>query len=63
MRIVSIAEACERLGVSRSTLYSEARAGRIAIVRFGGRSGVTDTEIERVIAEATTRAKRPLLAA
>ena len=45
-RINSIAETCKRLGVSKSTLYSEARRGRIVIVTFGGRSGVTDAEIQ-----------------
>jgi len=57
MRIVSIKEACERLGVSKSTLYAEARRGKLVIVNFGGRSGVTEAEIARVIAEAEARAK------
>jgi excisionase family DNA binding protein len=64
-RINPIPEACKRLGCSKSTLYSEARRGKITIITFGGRSGVTDAEIERVIAEAEAEArnKRALKAA
>ena len=65
MRINSIDEACQRLGISRSTIYSEARHGRIIIIKIAGRAGVTDAEIERVIAaaEAEARARHPLMAA
>lgn len=64
-RINSIREACKRLGVSPSTLYAEARRGKLTIIKIAGRSGMTDAEIERVIAdaEADARAKRPPLAA
>lgn len=64
-RINSIAETCRRLGVGKSTLYAEARRGKLVIVKIAGRSGVTDAEIERVIAEAEAeaRAKHPAIAA
>lgn len=65
MRINSIRETCKRLGVSRSTLYAEARRGKLIIIKIAGRSGVTDAEIERLVAaaEADARAKHLLLAA
>ena len=52
MRIVRINEACERLGVSRSTLYDMIKRGELRRpVKIGLRAaGLPDNEIEALIA-------------
>ncbi len=48
----TIPQTLKRLGgVSRSTFYAKAREGKIKIIQVLGRSGCTDDEIERVIAQ------------
>ena len=47
--------AAVRLGVSRSYLYREISAGRIAIVKFGTRTLITEAELHRFAAELAQR--------
>lgn len=42
-----INEACDALGISRSKLYSEVKAGRLRMGRFLGRSVIARNELER----------------
>jgi len=49
---VSMAEAADLLGLSRSTIRTLCERGEIASVRLGDRVLVVRTEIERLVAEA-----------
>lgn len=60
MRLLTIREACERLRISRATLYNLARKGKLAFVKIGGKSLVRDDVIHRLIAQGSrARPKRP----
>jgi excisionase family DNA binding protein len=49
--IYPIAEACELLGgIGRTTLYEEAKNGRIRFTKIGSRSFVSHDEIEAYLA-------------
>lgn len=43
-----INDACEALQISRSHLYALASAGRIKLIRIGGRTLVPEAEIDRL---------------
>ena len=45
---LSIADACELLGVSRMTIYRLAKAGKIKITKIGRRSIIKRTEIDKL---------------
>lgn len=47
-----IPEACDRLGIGRTALYSMRAAKQIQFVKLHGRSLVPSREIDRIIAEA-----------
>ncbi len=38
MKLLTIREACERLRISRATLYKLARRGTLTLVKIGGKS-------------------------
>jgi excisionase family DNA binding protein len=46
-----VPEACQALGVCRSTLYKLAGEGKIKLVRIGGRTLVPEVEIDRLAFE------------
>jgi excisionase family DNA binding protein len=50
-RALSIPEACQRLGISRSTLWKYARLGKIKLIRIGGRTLAPSFEIDRLLKE------------
>ncbi len=54
--LVTIPEACSRLGISRSTFYELLYAGRIEAVKIGRSRRVRSSEIERFIADLSTEA-------
>jgi excisionase family DNA binding protein len=59
MKLLTVKEACERLRISRATLYNLAKQGKIAFVKIGGKSLVREGDIDRLIAEGTgARAER-----
>ena len=46
-----INDACAALQISRSHLYALAAAGRIKLIRIGGRTLVPETEVDRLAEE------------
>ena len=44
-------DACDALQISRSHLYTLAAAGKIKIIRIGGRTLVPEAEIDRLAEE------------
>lgn len=53
MRLLTVREACERLRVSRTTLYNLAKKGQLAFVKIGGKSLIRDDAIHRLIAQGS----------
>ncbi len=49
MRLLTVREACERLRISRATLYNLAKNGQLAFVKIGGKSLIRDDVIHRLI--------------
>lgn len=52
-RAYRVPDACRALGVGRSTLYKLASAGKLRLVRIGGRTVVPGNEVERLATEGT----------
>jgi excisionase family DNA binding protein len=46
-----INDACKALGVSRSHIYDLAAAGKLRLVKIGGRTVIPDDEIRRIARE------------
>lgn len=46
----TITSACEMLGISRTRLFGEIKAGRIAAVKLGSRTMLKHAELERYVA-------------
>ena len=46
-----IPEACEALGICRSTLYKLAAQNKLKLVRIAGRTVVPESEIDRLASE------------
>jgi excisionase family DNA binding protein len=42
---------CKRIGISPSTFWKHVAAGKLKVVRFGGRTLVPYTEVERFLRE------------
>jgi excisionase family DNA binding protein len=63
MRLLTVREACERLRISRATLYNLAKDGKITFVKIGGKSLIRDDVIHRLIARGSKRPIRPPRAA
>ena len=51
-----IPEACQRIGVGRSSLYELIKSGQLKTVRICGRTLVPESELQRLLAEAKARA-------
>lgn len=51
-----IADAAERLSISRAYLYEQIAAGRINVVRIGGAVRVPAAELERFVRELQSAA-------
>lgn len=52
-RAYRVPDACRALGVGRSTLYKLASAGKLRLVRIGGRTVVPGNEVNRLATEGT----------
>lgn len=50
-RAYRVKDACRALGVGRSTLYKLAAAGKLRLVRIGGRTVVPGNEVDRLANE------------
>jgi excisionase family DNA binding protein len=48
-----IPEACEALGICRSTLYKLAAQNKLRLVHIAGRTVVPESEIDRLASEGT----------
>ena len=59
MRLLTIQEACERLRISRATLYNLVKNGQLAFMKIGGKLLIRDYVIHRLIAHGSpTQPKR-----
>ena len=54
-----IPEACQRIGISRSSLYELIKGGRVITVRIAGRTLVPESELQRLMLEAKASAVQP----
>jgi excisionase family DNA binding protein len=50
--VVPLATAAELVGLSRASLYALASAGRLQLLRLGGRTLVATTDVQRLLAQA-----------
>ncbi len=50
MRLLTVREVCERLRISRATLYNLVKNGKLRLVKIGGKSLIRDEVIHRLIA-------------
>lgn len=58
VKLHSVPEALSLLGsMGRTWFYSEVGAGRIRVVKLGKRTLVPDSEIQRIIEDAESRAR------
>ena len=62
MTLLSIPEVCQRLSVSRSTIYRVIRSGEIATYKVGSRIRVAETDLDKFIQKAKTANPRVLAA-
>lgn len=53
MKLLTVKEACERLRISRATLYNLVKKGKLSLVKIGGKSLISEEVIDRLIAQAT----------
>jgi excisionase family DNA binding protein len=56
---MTVEEAGKELGISRNTAYQAARAGEIPTIRIGRRLLVPRIALERVLAEAGQKTRKP----
>lgn len=47
-----IPEACQRIGLGRSSLYELIKSGHLKTVRIAGRTLVPESELQRLVADA-----------
>lgn len=47
-----IPDACQRIGVGRSSLYELIKSGQLKTVRIAGRTLIPESELQRLMAEA-----------
>lgn len=52
----NVKDAAARIGISRSRCYELIKSGRIRSITIGGLTLVTETELQRVVAEAAKEA-------
>lgn len=50
-RICGVRETCERLNISRAQFYILSKRQKIRSIKIGGKRGVPESEIERIIVE------------
>ena len=43
-------DACQRLSISRATVYKMVKMGRLRLIKIAGRTLIPDSEIERLAA-------------
>ncbi len=49
MKLLTIREACERLRISRATLYKLVKRGALPLVKVGGKSLITEEAIQKLL--------------
>lgn len=55
MKLLTVKETCERLRISRATLYNLVKTGKLTFVKIGGKSLVREDAVERLITQGTRR--------
>lgn len=45
-----IPDACNRLGIGRSTLYELIKAGEVRVIKIGSRSLIPEADLQKLIA-------------
>mgnify|MGYP001224340264 CR=1 FL=1 len=59
MRLLDVKEACEALGIGRTTLFALRRRGLLRAVKIGRRVLFDPRDLEHFIEEAKKKAARP----
>jgi len=49
MKLLTIPEACERLRISRATLYKLVKRGTLPLVKVGGKSLIKEESLEKLL--------------
>jgi excisionase family DNA binding protein len=49
VRLLTIPEACERLRISKATLYKLVKRGTLSLVKVGGKSLITEEALQKLI--------------
>lgn len=58
MKLLTVKETCERLRISRATLYNLIKSGKLAVVKIGGKSLIREDAANRLVTQGTrTRPK------
>ena len=52
LKVWTVPDAAYQLGTSTPNLYRWIKEGRLSLLRVGGRSFITDAELDRFVAEA-----------
>lgn len=52
-----IPDACQRIGVGRSSLYELIKSGDLKTVRIAGRTLIPESELQRLVTDAVARAE------
>ena len=42
---------CQRIGISAATFWKYVKAGKISVIRIGGRTLIPQSEVERILTE------------
>ena len=42
---------CQRIGISTATFWKYVKAGKIVVIRIGGRTLIPQSEVERILIE------------
>lgn len=58
MKLLTIPEACERLRISRATLYKLVRQGKLTLVKIGGKSLITEEAIQELLGATSIGGRR-----
>lgn len=57
-KLITVAEACERLSVSRSLLYKEMDGGRLGYVKIGRARRIRETDLDALVERGSTPARQ-----
>ena len=53
MKLLTVKETCERLRISRATLYNLVKSGKLTFIKIGGKSLISEDAVDGLIMEST----------